>query len=69
MMGECPFQLFPFRGAMQSGVHVLIVGTTRPERFKQNAELISAGPLPKELEASIRKRWKQASQGDWTGQT
>jgi len=55
--------------AMQPSVSVLIVGTTKPERWKQNAELLSAGPLPKELATSIRARWKEVSQGDWTGQT
>lgn len=55
--------------AMQPGVSVLIVGTTKPERWKQNAELLSAGALPKELEASIRDRWKQVAKSDWTGQT
>jgi hypothetical protein len=37
---------------------VLIVGTTKPERWKQNADLMPAGPLAKELEAAIRARWK-----------
>ncbi|MFN0006608.1 MAG: aldo/keto reductase [Planctomycetota bacterium] len=55
--------------AMQPGVHVLIVGTTKPERWKQNAELMRAGPLPKDLEASIRARWKEAAGSDWIGQT
>jgi len=55
--------------AMQPGVHVLIVGTTKPERWKQNAELLKAGPLAKELEASIRAAWKKTAKSDWTGQT
>ncbi len=55
--------------AMQPGVHVLIVGTTKPERWKQNAELLRAGPLPKELEASIRATWKATAKEDWIGQT
>jgi aryl-alcohol dehydrogenase-like predicted oxidoreductase len=55
--------------AMQPGVHVLIVGTTKPERWKQNAELLRAGPLPKELADSIRARWKAVAQLDWIGQT
>ena len=55
--------------AMQPGVHVLIVGTTKPERWKQNAELLRAGPLAKELEASIRAAWKKAAKPDWVGQT
>jgi aryl-alcohol dehydrogenase-like predicted oxidoreductase len=55
--------------AMQPGVHVLIVGTTKPERWKQNADLLRAGPLPKELAEAIRARWKQTAKGDWIGQT
>jgi hypothetical protein len=55
--------------AMQPGVHVLIVGTTKPERWRQNAELLKAGPLPKELLESIRAAWKAAAEPDWTGQT
>jgi aryl-alcohol dehydrogenase-like predicted oxidoreductase len=55
--------------AMQPGVCVLIVGTTKPERWKQNAELLEAGPLSKELHDSIRARWKATAKPDWTGQT
>lgn len=55
--------------AMQPGVHVLIVGTTKPERWKQNAELLKAGPLPKELADSIRATWKKTAKSDWAGQT
>jgi len=55
--------------AMQPGVHVMIVGTTKPDRFKQNAELLRAGPLPKELAESIRARWKATARQDWVGQT
>lgn len=55
--------------AMQPGVHVLIVGTTKPERWKQNAELLKAGPLSKELLESIRATWKKTATSDWTGQT
>jgi aryl-alcohol dehydrogenase-like predicted oxidoreductase len=55
--------------AMQPGVSVLIVGTTKPERWKQNAELLKAGPLSKEMVESIRAAWKKAAKDDWTGQT
>jgi aryl-alcohol dehydrogenase-like predicted oxidoreductase len=55
--------------AMQPGVSVLIVGTTKPERWRQNAELMRAGPLPRELESAIRARWKAVAQPDWTGRT
>jgi len=55
--------------AMQPGVSVLIVGTTKPTRWKQNAALLSCGPLSSDEEAAIRTRWKQVAQKDWTGQT
>ena len=55
--------------AMQPGVHVLIVGTTKPERWKQNADLMRAGPLSKEMLESIRASWKKTAKSDWIGQT
>ena len=55
--------------AMQPGVCVLIVGTTKPERWKQNADLMEAGPLAKDLHDSIRARWKETAKADWIGQT
>jgi len=55
--------------AMQPAVDVLIVGTTKPERWRQNGELMKAGPLSKDLEQSIRSRWKETAKSDWTGET
>ena len=55
--------------AMQPGIHVLIVGTTKPDRWKENAELVRAGPLPRELAESIRARWREKAKPDWLGQT
>jgi aryl-alcohol dehydrogenase-like predicted oxidoreductase len=54
---------------MQPGVDVLIVGTSKPERWKQNADLMRAGPLPQALADSIRARWKATAKSDWIGQT
>lgn len=51
------------------GVHTAIVGTTRPERWKQNAELLRAGPLDGKQFEAIRSRWKAIAPPDWTGQT
>ncbi len=51
------------------GVHTAIVGTTHPERWKSNARLLDAGPLPAELEQLIHARWEQARQPDWVAQT
>lgn len=55
--------------AMQPGVDVLIVGTTKPERWKENAELLRAGPLPRELAERIRARWREKAKPDWIGMT
>ncbi len=52
------------------GVHVAIVGTTKPERWRENAELLRAGgPLSKERYEAIRAKWKQAAEPGWHGQT
>jgi aryl-alcohol dehydrogenase-like predicted oxidoreductase len=51
------------------GVDTAIVGTTQPDRWRQNAELLKAGALdPKQFQA-IRDRWKSVAQPDWVGQT
>jgi aryl-alcohol dehydrogenase-like predicted oxidoreductase len=55
--------------AMQPGVDVLIVGTSKPARWKQNADLMRAGPLSSDLAQSIRSRWKETAKSDWIGQT
>ncbi len=51
------------------GVHTAIVGTAQPGRFAENAAALKAGPLPEDLFASIRSRWRQAAQPIWGGQT
>ena len=51
------------------GVTTAIVGTTHPERWKQNAALLESGPLEPERFAAIRARWKAVSRPDWVGQT
>ncbi len=54
--------------AMQPGVHVLIVGTSKPERWRQNVGLLAAGPLSVVAERSIRERWKAVADKSWIGQ-
>jgi aryl-alcohol dehydrogenase-like predicted oxidoreductase len=51
------------------GVHVAIVGTTKPSRWKENADLLSNGQLDKREFEAIRGRWQEIAQADWTGQT
>ena len=50
------------------GVHTAIVGTAKPRRFFENATVLDAGPLPKELFLSMRTRWRQVAQPSWAGQ-
>jgi aryl-alcohol dehydrogenase-like predicted oxidoreductase len=51
------------------GVHTAIVGTTKPERWAENAKLLSEGPLSKEEFEAIRQRWEDVAPRIWVGQT
>ncbi len=51
------------------GVSTAIVGTTQPGRWRQNAELLKAGPLDPRQWNAIRSRWKSVARPDWVGQT
>jgi len=51
------------------GVHTAIVGTTQPGRWRENADLLNAGPLDEAAIQSIRLRWKSVATSDWVGQT
>jgi hypothetical protein len=52
------------------GVHTAIVGTTQPDRWRQNAELLmKAGALEQRQFDEIRARWKSVAGADWNGQT
>jgi aryl-alcohol dehydrogenase-like predicted oxidoreductase len=50
------------------GVDTAIVGTTKPGRWRENAELLEAGPLPPEQFEKIRARWRQVADQSWVGQ-
>jgi aryl-alcohol dehydrogenase-like predicted oxidoreductase len=50
------------------GVHTAIAGTTKPERFSENALALEGGALPNELFESIRRRWREVAGSDWVGQ-
>jgi aryl-alcohol dehydrogenase-like predicted oxidoreductase len=50
------------------GVHTAIVGTTKPERWPQNAELLRAGALPRAEFERIRARWSEVAGSSWDGQ-
>jgi aryl-alcohol dehydrogenase-like predicted oxidoreductase len=51
------------------GVHTAIVGTTKPERWQQNAALLGRGALPKAEFERIRARWRAVADASWEGQT
>jgi aryl-alcohol dehydrogenase-like predicted oxidoreductase len=51
------------------GIHTAIVGTTKPERFEENAAALAASSLPTELFETIRSRWREVANDLWTGET
>ena len=51
------------------GVDIAIVGTTKPDRWAENARLLEAGPLDQKRFDAIRSKWKAVAQPDWMGQT
>jgi aryl-alcohol dehydrogenase-like predicted oxidoreductase len=50
------------------GVHTAIVGTTQPGRWRENAKLLEAGPLPAEQFEKVRARWRAVAESTWVGQ-
>ena len=51
------------------GVHTAIVGTRNPDRWKENAKMLEAGPLSQEEFDAIRQRWDDVAPATWIGQT
>ena len=52
----------------QSGVHTAIVGTTKPGRWKENADMIAPGQLSPEENQAIRSHWNTIAEESWKGQ-
>jgi aryl-alcohol dehydrogenase-like predicted oxidoreductase len=50
------------------GVHTAIVGTAKPGRWRENATMLEAGPLPQEQLRMIRARWREVAEPAWEGQ-
>jgi len=50
------------------GVATAIVGTTRPERWQQNARYAHEGALDRETFEAIRARWDEVAEEGWVGQ-
>lgn len=51
------------------GVVTAIVGTTKPDRWQQNAAYVDEGMLENAVYESIRQRWREVATLDWIGQT
>ena len=50
------------------GVHTAIVGTSNPERWAKNADIVRKGSLSPEAFESIRAQWKSVATPEWVGQ-
>lgn len=50
------------------GIHAAIVGTTNPDRWKQNAEMLKQVQFSDRDLQEVRERWREISGADWTGQ-
>ena len=51
-----------------AGIHTMIVGSTQPGRWKENAALLALGPLPDSEFQAIRRRWKEVADASWAGE-
>ena len=51
------------------GVGTMIVGTTRPNRWQENAKYVAEGKLSKEEYEAIRNRWREVADEGWVGMT
>ncbi|HEY0659103.1 MAG TPA: aldo/keto reductase [Pyrinomonadaceae bacterium] len=51
------------------GVATAIVGTTRPNRWQENARYVAEGKLANEEYEAIRNRWREVADENWVGMT
>jgi aryl-alcohol dehydrogenase-like predicted oxidoreductase len=51
------------------GVDTMIVGTTKPGRWSENAKFVAEGKLSSEEFEEIRNRWHEVGGEDWTQMT
>ena len=51
------------------GVDTMIVGTTRPHRWEENARYVAEGNLSDEEFEAIRDRWREVSDESWVQMT
>lgn len=52
-----------------SGIDTMIVGTTRPQRWQENAKHVAEGNLSGEEFEAIRTHWREAGGEDWQQMT
>ena len=51
------------------GVDTIIVGTTRPTRWQENAKYVGEGNLSDDEYEAIRNRWEEVAEESWIGMT
>ena len=51
------------------GVDTMIVGTTKPNRWQENAKYVAEGKLSLEEYEAIRERWSEVADEKWVGMT
>jgi aryl-alcohol dehydrogenase-like predicted oxidoreductase len=51
------------------GIDTMIVGTSKPRRWLENAAVVAQGPLPRDQSDAIRKRWSEVAKVTWVGLT
>ena len=51
------------------GIDTMIVGTTKPNRWQENAKYVAEGNLSSEEFEAIRERWSEVSGEDWKQMT
>ena len=51
------------------GVDTMIVGTTKPNRWQENAKYVTEGSLSSEEFEAIRNRWHEVADEKWIGMT
>jgi aryl-alcohol dehydrogenase-like predicted oxidoreductase len=51
------------------GIDTMIVGTTKPGRWSENAKFVREGKLSSEEFEAIRDRWREVADESWVGMT
>ena len=51
------------------GIDTMIVGTTKPNRWQENARFVAEGNLSNEEFQAIRDRWREVADESWVGMT